>query len=342
MNKLLKHFSIKAMILILFCSGTLALSAADYKLDLIKRFYSIGTATINGTYYPVGNSIARTLSSQIDNIVVVAEPTAGSVANLNYLQNKQIDFCLVQSDTAWQAYKGSGIFKNKKFRELKILASLYSEVVQIVVKKNSQIKTIEDLKGCKISVGSKESGSAANAVEVLTSAGLNSDDYELVYERFTRSTESLRDGYIDAVYYTGGLPADGILRLAEKVDLRLVNIPPKICKRLVQQYPYFSQEEIPAGIYEGQANQISTIGLRALFATTDQISTKFAGKILSIIYQNSSEIAAQNKGNLIFRKKQAFKGTISEMLHPGAIKYFATQGVVPVTPQASYSHSKVP
>jgi hypothetical protein len=105
--------------------------------------------------------------------------------------------------------------------------------------------------------------------------------------------------------------------------------PPRICSNLVQKHPYFSEEDIPAGIYEGQTNKVSTIGLRALFATSDQISEKFAEKILSIIYKNSSEIAAQNKGNLIFRKKQAFKGTIAEMLHPGAIKYFATQGVVP-------------
>lgn len=332
MKKLFKYIPLKALLLFLFCSPSLTLFAADYKLDLIKRFYSIGTATINGTYYPVGNSIARTLTSRIENIVVVAEPTAGSIANLNYLQNKQIDFCLVQSDTAWQAYKGLGFFKSKKLHDLKVLASLYSEVVQIVVKKNSPIKTIADLKGCKISVGSKESGSAANAAEVLSAAGLAPEDYELVYERFTRSTESLRDGYIEAVYYTGGLPADGILRLAEKVDLRLVNIPPDICKKLVHQHPYFSQEEIPAGVYEGQTNEVSTIGLRALFATTDQISEKFAGKILSVIYENSSEIAAQNKGNLIFHKNQAFKGTIKDMLHPGAIKYFATQGIVPTSP----------
>jgi TRAP transporter TAXI family solute receptor len=145
--------SIAAILLFAFLSTVPDVSLAEnanYKLNLIKRFYSIGTATINGTYYPVGNSIARTLSKNLKNLVFIAEPTEGSVANVEYLRKNQIDLALMQSDIAWQAARGVGTFVDNSFKELRVLSSLYSEVVQIVVKSNSSIKTIADLKGCKM------------------------------------------------------------------------------------------------------------------------------------------------------------------------------------------------
>lgn len=296
---------------------------ANYRLNLIKRFFSIGTATINGTYYPVGNSIARTLSKNLKNLVFIAEPTEGSVANVEYLRKNQIDLALMQSDIAWQAAKGVGTFVDNSFKELRVLSSLYSEVVQIVVKSSSSIKTIADLKGCKISVGSKESGSAVNATQVLAAAGLQPGDYELVYERFTRATESLRDGYVDAVYYTGAVPADGISRLAARIELRFVEIPAEAQQRLVKEYPYFSGETIQAGSYRGQINPCNTIGLRALLVATENLSDNHANDFLRIIYQNSSLIATQNNSSLQFRREDHQKGVEPEMLHSGARKFFS-------------------
>lgn len=297
--------------------------AADYQLNLIKRFFSIGTATINGTYFPVGNSIARTLSKNLKNLIFIAEPTEGSVANVEYLRKAQIDLALMQSDVAWQAAKGAGTFIDNPFKELKILASLYSEVVQIIVKKTSQIKTVADLKGCKISVGSKESGSAVNAIQVLTAAGLQPDDYELTYERFTRATESLRDGYVDAVYYTGAVPADGISRLAAKIEIRMLEIPAATQQRLIKEYPYFSTEVVTAGSYNGQIKDIETIGLRALLVASEQLPDSEAEKILEVIYQNSSQIFSQSAGIQIFRREDSGKGVEPEMMHPGARSFFS-------------------
>lgn len=299
--------------------------AQQHKLELIKRFYSIGTASINGTYYPVGNSIARTLSRNVKDIVVIAEPTAGSVANIDYLRSGQIDIALVQSDVTWQAFKGKGMFTANRFPELRALASLYSEVLQIAVKKSSGIKNLMDLKGKKISVGSKESGSAVNVIQVMAAAGLKEDDFTLIYESFTKATESLNDGYVDAVYYTGGIPADGLSRLAAKTDMVLIEIPADVKNSLVKEFPYYSAEVIPAGSYRGQINDISTIGLKALLVTTDRLNNKDAEKILEVIFKNSFEIATQNTFSTLFRMEDALKGVDDEMLHPGANRYFKRQ-----------------
>jgi hypothetical protein len=295
--------------------------AGKHQLELIKRFYSIGTASINGTYYPVGNSIARILSKEISEIVVIAEPTAGSVANIDYLRSGQIDIALIQSDVTWQAFKGNGIYTANRFPELRVLASLYSEVLQIAVKKSSGINSLMELKDKKISVGSKESGSAVNVIQVMAAAGLKEDDYTLIYERFTKATESLKDGYVDAIYYAGGIPADGLARLATRTDIKFIEIPANVQKLLVDEYPFFSSESIPAGSYNGQIKNIPTIGLRALLVTTDRLSDNDAEKFVEVIFKNSLEIAAQNTFSTLFRFEDSLKGVEPDMLHPGANRF---------------------
>ncbi len=294
----------------------------DYRLSLIKKFYAMGTATINGTYYPVGNSISRIFSKQINGIGVLAEPTAGSMANIEFLRRNLVDLALVQSDVAWQAFSGQGFFSQSRYRELKVLASLYSELMQIVVKNDSDIKTIHDLKGKRIAVGDRESGSAASVMLILEAAGLGSEDYTLVYERFTRATESLADGYVDVLYYTGGVPADGLVRLASRHELRFIAVPDNVRHNLTSKYPYFTSEIIPRGAYHGQNREIMTIGLRALLVCSDGIPEVETHKMLQVLFDNINNIIDQKQQSIRLRLEDALKGVETEMLHPGARKFY--------------------
>ena len=305
------------------CLTSAAYAAGDYQVRLIKKFYSMGTATINGTYYPVGNSIARLFSSKMKNLVTIAEPTAGSLANIEYLRRGQIDLALVQSDVAWMAFNGAHSFTGNRFTELRILASLYSEVIQIIVRADSAIKTIEDLKGKRIAVGEKDSGSAASVMQVLGAAGLKSEDYTFVYERFTRATESLNDGYVDAVYYAGAVPADGISRLAGKTPLRLVDVSFAVREKLVSEYPYFSAETIPEKSYQGQETQVQTVGFRALLVGTENLPRDEVLSMLQVIYDNPEMISDQNKTIIRPDIANGSSGVAEEMLHPGARRFFA-------------------
>lgn len=319
----MKKFLNPIFILTLILSATLGTACAtDYKLKLIKKFYSIGTASINGTYYPTGNSIARILSSNLAGVIAIAEPTAGSLANIKYLKRSQIDLALLQSDIAWQAKSDS---PEKKFKELRVITSLYSEVVQLIVRDNSAIKELKDLKGCRIAAGEKDSGGAASIIPVLKAAGLEENDYTIVYERFTRATESLFDGYVDAVYYAGAVPADGITRLAAKLPIRLVNISTEVRQKLIANHPYFTSESIFAGSYKNQKSDINTIGVRALFVGTDRLSTNEVLAILQVIYDNPA--AAE----LRLHKSDGLKGIQTEMLHEGARRFFSS-GNLPASP----------
>lgn len=320
----MKGFSILFLTLSLLLSAHSRGFADDaYQVRLIKKFYSMGTASINGTYYPVGNSIARLFSKSLKGLVTIAEPTAGSLANVEYLRRGQIDLALIQSDVAWMAFNGEHSFSGNRFRELRILASLYSEVIQIVVRADSDIKTVSDLKGRRIAVGERESGSAASVMLVLGAAGLKPEDYTFVYERFTRATESLLDGYVDAVYYAGAVPADGISRLASKTPLRMVGIPFEIREKLVADFPYFSAETIPEKAYQGQDIAVQTIGFRALLACNETLPRDEAHSMLQVIYANTALISDQNSKTIAPLFADGRKGFEEEMLHEGARRFFS-------------------
>lgn len=324
----MKRLNSISVVLFLLLTVATTSFAQDYQLSLIKKFYSMGTASINGTYYPVGNSIARLFSKQMKGIVALAEPTAGSMANIEYLRRNQIDMALIQSDVAWLAYTGSHNFPGGKFRELRILASLYSEMIQVIVREDSEIRTIRDLRGKKIAVGDKESGSAASIVTVLEAAGLQAQDYTIVYERFTRATELLGDGYVDAVYYAGGVPADGITRLAAKAAIRLVAVPQDVRAALINKYPYFTSEVIARGSYKNQNNEVATIGFRALLAGKADLPANEVNEMLRLIYDNVHLIADQNQKSIALRLEDALKGVEKEMLHDGAKKFFIQHNLI--------------
>lgn len=321
-------FNVKTIIgialLALGCSTTLlAQNEVTYQANLIKKIYSMGTASVNGTYYPVGNAISRLCSNKLKSLVTIAEPTAGSMANVEYLRKKKINLALMQSDVAWMAYHGSFTYSGNAFKELRVMASLYSEKVQIVVRADSGIKTLSDLAGKKIAVGEKDSGSAAGAIQILEAAGLKQDAYELIYERFTNSTESLLDGYIDALYYVGGVPADGLSRLAAKTPIRLLEIPAEVSKALMEKFPYYSSEFIEAKSYNGQSDRVNSIGFKALLTCSEDTPTEEIISILSVIYSNPTIVNEQNETLVKLDREEALKGIDLEMLHKGASNFFS-------------------
>jgi hypothetical protein len=323
-SKSIFTFLVISFVLVSHCSFS-----QEYKLDLVKRFYSLGTASINGTYYPLGTSITRLLNSKLENFVSIAEPTKGSVANIDYLRGSQIDMALVQSDVAFQAYNGENNFAERPFKNLRVMASLYSEVIQIVTLNDSGIHSIEDLKGKRVAIGNMGSGSAVSAEFIFNAAGITNDDYFPVYERFTKATESLKDGYIDAVFYIGGIPADGLTRLASKVEVRLVAIPETIQDKLLTIYPFFTREIIPSASYSRQAVEIPTMGLRALLIASENLEAKLAEDILKIIFSKEGVNFIRKDTGISLYLKDALKGIKFEMLHPGAKKFFAEKSQMP-------------
>jgi len=138
------------------------------------RFLSIGTGGTGGVYYPYGGALARLISEKIPNTQVTAEVTGASADNLKLLQLGKVDLAFTLADTLSEAVKGAGAFKETgAVGSARTIAVLYTNYTHVVARAGLGIRTVADLKGRTISVGSPGSGTELIADRVLAAAGLD-------------------------------------------------------------------------------------------------------------------------------------------------------------------------
>lgn len=294
----------------------------DGVLTLARRFLGMGTGSIEGTYYPLGTAMAGLFNSRLEGMVALAEPTAGSIANLEYLNLGDLALALAQSDMVYDAFHGKGRFSGRPTPRLRVLASLYPEAVHLVVRRAAAGATIRDLRGKNIAVGEEGSGTALNARRILATSGLTEADYQARYLSYTKATEALSSGDIDAVFFTGGVPSDGLIRLASKTPVTILEIPEETCTRLIAAEPFWGKETIPADTYPGQPLAVRTVGLRALFVANEDLPHDVATQMLELLFSNLSYLSEKTPAARSISRARALDGIDPAMLHPAATAFF--------------------
>jgi TRAP transporter TAXI family solute receptor len=135
-------------------------------------FFRIGTGGTAGTYYPVGGLIANAVSNP-PQLVLTAQASNGSVANVNSIVSGALESGFTQADVAYWAYTGTGLFEGKgKIDDLRLLANLYPESIHLVAAKSANIKSVADLKGKRVSLDEPGSGTLVDARIILSGWGL--------------------------------------------------------------------------------------------------------------------------------------------------------------------------
>ena len=207
---------------------------------------TFGTGGESGTYYAFGGVLGAYVSNNT-NLSITTVTSGGSAVNIDDMtaDNVQLAFC--QSDVMSYAYNGERLF-DAPVEGFSVVAALYMEAVQIVTN-NPDIKTVADLAGKKVSVGAAGSGTYFNAIDALEIYGLSENDISPVYQSFGDSTESLKDGKIDAAFVVAGAPTTSIVDLATATDVYLVSFDQEHADSLMAASPYYSNYVIPAGTY---------------------------------------------------------------------------------------------
>ncbi len=284
-------------------------------------FINIGTGGTAGTYYPLGGAMAEILKANIPGVNATAESTGASSANINMLNQGEIELALVQNDVSYYADLGIELFEEQgKIEGLRAIATLYPEVCQIITTKNTGITSVADFAGKKIAVGAAGSGVEANARQILAAYGLSYEDIKPQYLSFAEAAAGLKDGNIDAGFITAGTPTSAVLDLSAQNQVVLISIDDAIADQLVEEYPFYTKVLIPADVYNTDAD-IQTLAVKAMLATTDKMSEEMAYNITKAIFENLDKLAAAHAAGKLVSLETAQEG-ISIPLHPGAEKYF--------------------
>ena len=303
------------------CGG----GSGDAKEPVKMRFVTGGES---GTYYAFGGAIAQHATNTAEGIEVTAIVGNGSQANIQEMQKKTAELAFCQSDVMAYAYAGTNLFaETGKVDCFSTVAALYMEQVQIVTC-DPAIKTVADLAGKRVSIGAAGSGVYFNAIDVLGCYGLTEADIIPTYQGFGDSANALKDGQIDAAFVVAGAPTTAIVELATTKTAYLVSIEDANVDKLLQASPYYAKSVIPAGTYNGQTEDVTTVAVGAVLLARNDISEDAIYALTADIYATAADANAAAAHAKYGEVDLAYGASITSVpYHPGAAKYFAEKGI---------------
>ena len=294
-----------------------------------QQFFRIGTGGTAGTYYPVGGMIANAVS-QPGKIVATAQASNGSVANVTAVAGGAMESGFSQADVATWAQKGTGIYEGKSnVPGLRLIANLYPESVHVVVRKDSGVKSVADLKGKRVALDEPGSGTLVNARAILAAYGLKEADIKPEYIKPNQAGDKMKDGSLDAFFFTGGAPAGAIAELASAgsgIDVLAIDGAP--AEALKKSSPFFSDDVIAADTYKG-VGQVKTLAVGAQWVTSDKADAATVYEITKALFSDAAQkqlAAGHAKGKFITKENAVRSAGIP--FHPGAEKFYKEAGVL--------------
>ncbi len=313
-------FAVKKKIYLVFLCLAFLLASCGKGNSEIR----LGTGDPAGTYHIYSTRLAETLKGGFS---FRLRNTVGSEANLRLLQTGFLDAALVQSDALYRAEeKRKNSTGDAEKRTYSAVSGLYTEVLQIIVREDSGIKEPKHLKGKRISLGAEESGVHRDAVEVLDALDISEDDVIPCYLSFTDSAEALKQGTIDAFFCMAGTPTEVTAELAKTTGIRLLSLKGKPVDYLLKMYPYYMECTIPENTYEGQTEEIKTVGVRAVLVVSNRLDQDTVYNLTGEIFDHSgklNEIIATD-GSLSSLDASA---EVMIPFHRGAAEYLKDHGV---------------
>jgi TRAP transporter TAXI family solute receptor len=294
-----------------------------------QQFFRIGTGGTAGTYYPVGGAIANAVS-QPGKIVVTAQASNGSVANVTAIAGGQMESGFSQSDVATWAQKGTGLYEGKpNVPGLRLIANLYPESVHVVVRKGAGVKSVADLKGKRVALDEPGSGTLVNAKAILAAYGLKESDLKPEYIKPNQAGDKMKDGSLDAFFFTGGAPAGAIAELASAGGgIDILPIEGAAAEALKKSSPFFSDDVIAADTYKG-VGQVKTLAVGAQWVTGDKADANTVYEITKALFSDAAQkaLAAGHAKGKFITKENAVKAA-GIPFHPGAEKFYKEAGLL--------------
>ncbi|ASJ01852.1 C4-dicarboxylate ABC transporter substrate-binding protein [Thermococcus profundus] len=285
---------------------------------------TIYTGGTSGVYFPLGSKYAEILNK--NGVSAKAVTSGASVTNAKAIGEGKAQAVILQNDVAYYAYKGIYMFDGKAVKKLRGVAALYPETVQFVVRANSDIKSLQDLKGKRVAIGAPGSGTAVAAEQILKAAGVW-DSIDKINQKFSEAAQSLKLGQIDAAVIVSGAPTPAVNQIAVQTPVRVLPIPDDILAKLKDQgYIFYVRQVLPKDTYNGMKEDTPTVAVKAMLAVSADLPDDLVYKMTKILFDNLDELHKVHAKTKYISLDTALDG-MSIPLHPGAIKYYEEKGI---------------
>ncbi len=312
---------------------TLAFVAAALPAAAQQRvFISIATGGTAGVYFPLGAALAEIWSGKVPNVQATAQTSGASVANVRLLQRGDVAVAMIQNDITYYAFNGTEMFMDRVANRpapvdnLRGMAMLYPETIQVVTVRGKNINSIADLRGRRIAVGAPGSGTEVNARQILRIFEIGYYNTKPDFLNFAEAADQLKDGVVDAAFITAGHPTAAVTDIAASRDLKILPIPRDVVEQLRQQYPYYTEVTIPANTYKGQTEAVATAAVMAMLVTRQDVDADLIYALTKSLWDNTDRLrAAHARGRDI--TTQSSRRGMPITMHAGALRYYRESGI---------------
>ncbi len=326
MSRILAFVSLAALAVAVFATASGTAARADGHAGEIL----IGTGSIAGVYYPAGRAICRLVNRYVNGVTCRAQPTAGSAFNLSNVSGGAIEIGLAQSDLQYDAVNHSGAFQytDIPFSNLRAMFSLHSEPFTVVARRDSGIRSFDDLKGKRVNIGNPGSGQRATMDVVMAAKGWTKDDF-LLAEELPASQQSLAlcHGRLQAMVYRVGHPDASIAQVTELCDAVLVEVRGSVIDKLLADNPYYAPATIPGGMYPGNPNAVQTFGVKATVVTSADVPAELVYAVVAAVFDNLDQLRKMYPAFARLKPAKMAREGLSAPLHEGAERYFKEKGL---------------
>lgn len=279
----------------------------------------IGTASLGGAFYPMGQSIANLVNAYAgDGISMVPVVTGGSVQNPRLIGSGEVEIAITNNNLAVLARKGVGPYKTSPI-DLSAVAALHPSVLHMVVLEGSDINTIEDLKGKRVAVGPAGGGTLGFLNFLLPLHDMSMDDLVPSFLSYSDGFSQLTDGNVDAAFALSGYPAGAVMQAAAGSDLKFISFSEGMLDKATAKNTAFMAVEIPADIY-GTDDPATVIGVNNMLVVLNSMDADIVEKIAAAIFDNLDEFMAENANAR--QIDPAMSLNLAIPLHEGAARYF--------------------
>ncbi len=299
--------------------------------------YILATATTGGTYYPVGVALATLTKVKLEpngGPAMSAISSAGSAENIKLLREGQVRFAILQGIYGAWARDGSGGLANEGPQPyLRSVTTIWPNVEHWVVRKSlattGTVADFDTVKGRRLSIGARNSGTEGSGRALLSRLGYNPDeDFTLVNQGYEPSADGLQNGTLDAANLPAGPPVAAVTRVFAAIGdrLTLLSFTDEQMIRANTPRVLWARYVIPAGTYPGQDTAVQTLGQPNFLAVHKDVSEEDVYRIVETVYANLPFLRAIHKATGAMSLDNAVSG-LPLPLHPGAVRYYRDAGL---------------
>ncbi len=290
-----------------------------------RRDISIGTGGTGGVYYPYGGGLAEIWSKQVPGVRVVAEVTGASVENVKLAHRGETVIGEIMGDVADQAYHGTGKFEGEP-QNILGLAVMYPSVLHVVTLGGSDVATLEDLRGHKVSVGAPGSGTAFMTDLILEVLGIDKESFAVRRLSFVESANALRDRSIDVGIWVVAPPGSSIMDLATTHGIRILPFTDEQQRRITERHGFYSALDLPAGTYRGVDDPVPTISVWNVIICNADLPADLVFDLARVLFENHDYMQKIHP----YARFTTPENTVSHTpipLHPGTVRCLRERGL---------------